>query len=634
MEADSAGPDRPFNCDFCPKKYLRKNNLEDHILMEHPDTDQILAEIGNLHVNDDVCRTKGRPGQGRSRVAKRATDIMKYKARNGRSKGSLIIECEICSKKFRYQSDLKNHYESHFRGRGRTSRVGGAGRNSATSPRGTPKGNISPKEIGAPEVEPSPAARGYSPRGSYRPRGANLVKNGDGSVNRTRPCLYCGKTFLRLSDLQVHEQAEAIDFEKDAMSFEHDSKVKINQSMFESHNQFRHQLIDRTDEEFGDDYRFPQNLKLDLKPSSASGRMGAITDVYVNFCQLPSTSPANGVIGNHVISNNSAFSAPPHPPPVKPQYNNHTSQYTSLDPLCPVYPGNSSLVQPPPAHEDPTTLHGFFPPPPPLPVPQFSQVGNKRSDVEFPDPNEAKTYTRLQSNDESQTRSSLLHVNSKSPSREVLDLSLPKHTDSEPVVNSVLETTEPDETLLAAKSLSDSSVHSVHPDSSLPKQEEKSLHNEHVDNIDPDPGKQIVKQQEMILFEPSSMPSMPEANISCSESLLSKPEQPPDIDSGDGNTIAVSNSIDSEWKSLSDDYSGLINPDEDIIDSFRSQSPLQFDDPNRIDCKFCGIIFSAPHVRKFHETSHEDEQEEYDGELWENIQKSNLQDPTREGSHR
>ena len=41
MEADSAGSDRTFVCDYCPKKYLRKNNLEDHILMEHPDTEQV-----------------------------------------------------------------------------------------------------------------------------------------------------------------------------------------------------------------------------------------------------------------------------------------------------------------------------------------------------------------------------------------------------------------------------------------------------------------------------------------------------------------------------------------------------------------------------------------------------------------
>ena len=41
MEADSAGSDKHFVCDYCPKKYLRKNNLEDHILMEHPDTEQV-----------------------------------------------------------------------------------------------------------------------------------------------------------------------------------------------------------------------------------------------------------------------------------------------------------------------------------------------------------------------------------------------------------------------------------------------------------------------------------------------------------------------------------------------------------------------------------------------------------------
>ena len=45
MEADSAGPDRPFICEYCPKKYLRKNNLEDHILMEHPDTSQVGCSV-------------------------------------------------------------------------------------------------------------------------------------------------------------------------------------------------------------------------------------------------------------------------------------------------------------------------------------------------------------------------------------------------------------------------------------------------------------------------------------------------------------------------------------------------------------------------------------------------------------
>ena len=48
-----------------------------------------------------------------------ASDIVALKASKGRSKGSLIIECEICSKRFRYQSDLKNHFETHFRQPGR-----------------------------------------------------------------------------------------------------------------------------------------------------------------------------------------------------------------------------------------------------------------------------------------------------------------------------------------------------------------------------------------------------------------------------------------------------------------------------------------------------------------------------------
>ena len=41
MEADSAGPERPFQCEDCPKKYLRKNNLEDHVLTDHPDSEKV-----------------------------------------------------------------------------------------------------------------------------------------------------------------------------------------------------------------------------------------------------------------------------------------------------------------------------------------------------------------------------------------------------------------------------------------------------------------------------------------------------------------------------------------------------------------------------------------------------------------
>ena len=40
-DAEASFGDRPFPCHTCAKKYLRKNNLEDHVLMEHPDTDQV-----------------------------------------------------------------------------------------------------------------------------------------------------------------------------------------------------------------------------------------------------------------------------------------------------------------------------------------------------------------------------------------------------------------------------------------------------------------------------------------------------------------------------------------------------------------------------------------------------------------
>ena len=40
-DAEASLGDRPFPCHTCAKKYLRKNNLEDHVLMEHPDTDQV-----------------------------------------------------------------------------------------------------------------------------------------------------------------------------------------------------------------------------------------------------------------------------------------------------------------------------------------------------------------------------------------------------------------------------------------------------------------------------------------------------------------------------------------------------------------------------------------------------------------
>ena len=401
-------------------------------------------------------------------------------------------------------------------------------------------------------------------------------------MSRTRPCLYCGKTFFDKIELQRHEHAEAMEFEREAMHFENENKIK-NQSMFENHDPTTHQVIDRTDEEFGDENFFPENLKIYTKDS---------TDYVTN---VPTRT-----VSNHICNNVNIMNSATQPSSLsKPQYNNHTSQYTSFDPVCPSLPGPSS-ANPPPAHEDPTTQHGFFPPPPPLPVPQFSQVCHKRSDVEFPDPNEDKTYTRLQSKDESHTRSSLLHVNSMSPNREVLDLSLPKNDIEVKHVNeenqAKIEFVE--ETRVENHYQSQELDCTFKPDSSIPKEESSKSFEESVVKE-----KEESYKEEMISFEPSSMPSMPEANISYPESRSTIP-----VDQEE------TANIEADWKSLSDEYSGLINPDDDV-ESLRSQSPHQFDDPNRIDCKFCGMIFNAPHVRKFHEKSHDEEHEEYDGEL-------------------
>ena len=67
MESDPAvtglqQADRPFVCETCPKKYLRKNNLEDHVLMEHPDTEQVGRETGENRFRQK-CRRQARDRQ-------------------------------------------------------------------------------------------------------------------------------------------------------------------------------------------------------------------------------------------------------------------------------------------------------------------------------------------------------------------------------------------------------------------------------------------------------------------------------------------------------------------------------------------------------------------------------------------
>ena len=112
----------------------------------------------------------------------------------------------------------------------------------------------------------SPPTRGRPPKTSHSPRGGRGVERSEFSnMSRTRPCLYCGKTFFDRDELYRHEQVEAREFEREAMHFEQDSKNKVNQTMFESSHPKLHKVIDRTDEEFGDEYRFPENLKIETQ---------------------------------------------------------------------------------------------------------------------------------------------------------------------------------------------------------------------------------------------------------------------------------------------------------------------------------------------------------------------------------
>ena len=97
-----------------------------------------------------------------------------------------VFQCEICSKRFRYQSDLKNHFESHFRG----------GRRSGLN-------------------------------GDFTPR-SRMV-----SRYLTRPCIYCGRTFTDHETLARHESAEAIEFEREANKFEGEQRSRVTQSDLE-----------------------------------------------------------------------------------------------------------------------------------------------------------------------------------------------------------------------------------------------------------------------------------------------------------------------------------------------------------------------------------------------------------------
>jgi hypothetical protein len=474
-----------------------------------------------------------------------------------------------------------------------------------TTPKGSPlAGKIIAPGRGAPGVI----------RGPYQPR-------------KSRPCLYCGRIFADKEELRLHELREAAEFEREAVDFEADTRSnRVRQSDFESQSERFQQLIDRTDEEFGSDSCEGGEGQVANAGGRPAARDGAdlVGPVSINGFGGSTSSPDH-FPATHLNHFNQQQQHSHHravPTAYNTQYN-HTSQYTSLERGSYHHHHHG---EPPPAHEDQISQHGFLPPPPPLPVPQFAAQGchnRGASDAEFPDPNEERTYTRLQSKDESHTCSSLLQVNSMSPTREVLDLSLPKPPDDQ--VGSVEETAGVKEEVDAAVAAADSSD----ADDPIKSEEYPSSNSSSEEDIDfahkPESSgsEQLLLDHEgMVFFEPSSMPSMPEANLSCPSSKTPAAQEEADQQMTEGNGFR-----DEDWKkAMADDYSGLMDEPEDQYEEDqemeegeyqpdRSQSPLQFDDPNRIDCKFCGMIFDAPHVRKFHESSHDEELEEYDGEL-------------------
>ena len=110
--------------------------------------------------------------------------------------------------------------------------------------------------------------------------------------------------------------------------------------------------------------------------------------------------------------------------------------------------------------------------------------------------------------------------------------------------------------------------------------------------------------EELVIFEPNRMPAMPEANIALAEDRRGR------------GGLFERGLTEEDWAEFGD-YAGLMDEDEEE-DLFgedppvRSASPVQFEDPNRIDCKHCGMIFNDGHVRKFHEQSHMEIEDVYD----------------------
>lgn len=175
---------------------------------------------------------------------------------------------------------------------------------------------------------------------------------------------------------------EAMEYEREAIKFDFDdwrSERRLSHAGFEDRNNF-HGVIDRIDEEFGDD----DANSLDTHVSGSYGRsprsvseLPGVTGVVSSNHYLPSHQLYHAANAQFY---DSELPATPFFKPYQQKYNDHTSQYASCDPAGYPYsiqvdsPGSPLLSG---CYSDKTTAHGFFPPPPALPIPEFTQFATK-----------------------------------------------------------------------------------------------------------------------------------------------------------------------------------------------------------------------------------------------------------------
>ena len=95
---------------------------------------------------------------------------------------------------------------------------------------------------------------------------------------------------------------------------------------------------------------------------------------------------------------------------------------------------------------------------------------------------------------------------------------------------------------------------------------------------------QSLGENSWITFEPTRMPKMPESKIVV--------------------------------KSQLEEYLHKLNEEEWVkfikqqLEPSPAPAPVEAEDPNRMDCRHCGLLFTEVHVRKFHEESHRVERDE------------------------